>query len=101
MVALTQTTLAVLGLAAAPALAVTASKRVVGGSPAAPGEFPFIVDILKNREQVCGGSLLDSRHIITAAHCSRDWDGTPLEPATFQIRAGSNVRISYLYIAGM
>ncbi|XP_003705965.2 venom protease [Megachile rotundata] len=44
--------------------------RLVGGVPAEPGEWPWMVALLrKDRSQFCGGVLVTDRHIITAAHC--------------------------------
>jgi hypothetical protein len=44
------------------------SSRIVGGVRAAPGEFPFAVRLtLLNAE--CGGSLVTSTLVLTAAHC--------------------------------
>ncbi|KID82278.1 trypsin-like protease [Metarhizium guizhouense ARSEF 977] len=63
------TTLAI-ALFAASASAANISKRIVGGEDAKDGEFPFIVSILDNNGHVfCGGSLLDSTTVLTAAHC--------------------------------
>lgn len=53
--------------------------RIVGGKTAKPGQFPYMVS-LREREQVngtsiwqhsCGGSILDNRWIISAAHCTQ------------------------------
>ncbi|MFD9074878.1 S1 family peptidase [Streptomyces lasiicapitis] len=39
--------------------------RVVGGTPAEQGEFPFMVRLSMG----CGGSLLEKDVVLTAAHC--------------------------------
>ena len=39
--------------------------RIFYGELVAPGEFPFLVSI----DDACGGSIIDSSHILTAAHC--------------------------------
>ncbi|KAG5895997.1 hypothetical protein JTB14_007565 [Gonioctena quinquepunctata] len=52
------------------------NSRVVGGSPAKLGEFPFIVSLgYRNQRNpsvpkwLCGGTLISDRHILTAGHC--------------------------------
>lgn len=55
------------------------NTRVVGGVDASLGEFPWMVAIgyrnpnnPNNPKWLCGGSLITSRHVLTAAHCIRD-----------------------------
>lgn len=43
--------------------------RIVGGQQATPHEFPFMAVMLNRNRQFCGGSLIDEKHILTAAHC--------------------------------
>lgn len=44
-------------------------ERIVGGQNAVPGEWPWIAALFNGGRQFCGGSLIDDRHILTAAHC--------------------------------
>jgi len=44
-------------------------QRIVNGWPADQYEWPWIAALLNNGRQFCGGSLIDSKHILTAAHC--------------------------------
>uniref|UniRef100_A0A2A4J6X3 Peptidase S1 domain-containing protein n=1 Tax=Heliothis virescens TaxID=7102 RepID=A0A2A4J6X3_HELVI len=47
-------------------------SRIVGGSSASLGQFPFQAGLLINLpggQSVCGGSLLNQRRVLTAAHC--------------------------------
>ncbi|XP_015126487.1 proclotting enzyme [Diachasma alloeum] len=51
--------------------------RIVGGQNADPGEWPWIAALFNAGRQVCGGSLIDDKHILTAAHCvahMNSWD---------------------------
>jgi len=44
-------------------------SRVTDGLPSDQGEWPWIAALMNNGRQFCGGSLIDSKHILTAAHC--------------------------------
>ena len=60
---------AVCGLGNEPSLI---SGRIVGGTEASPNEFPWQVYLLVDRflgYSICGGSLIDSQWVLTAAHC--------------------------------
>lgn len=69
--------LAVLALVLAlPAAASGAPIRgaVVGGTPAAADDWPFVAALVvrgepAHRSIYCGGSVADATHVITAAHC--------------------------------
>lgn len=43
--------------------------RIVLGKTARRGEIPWMVSIYHQNKFVCGGSIISSRHILTAAHC--------------------------------
>jgi len=46
-----------------------AQPYIVNGQEAIPHEFPFMAALMNRNRQFCGGSLIDDRHILTAAHC--------------------------------
>ncbi|KAM3531937.1 hypothetical protein MY4038_004286 [Beauveria bassiana] len=66
-------------LSAFSAAAVTIDRRIVGGEDAKDGEFPSVVSITGSKG-ICGGTLLDSTTVLTAAHCLA---------GTVSVRAGS------------
>ncbi|XP_050463977.1 testisin-like [Cataglyphis hispanica] len=43
--------------------------RIVGGQDAIQGEFPWLVSITRKGGHFCGGAILNSRFILSAAHC--------------------------------
>ncbi|NXL12394.1 TMPS5 protease, partial [Mesembrinibis cayennensis] len=45
------------------------AARVVGGTDAAPGRWPWQVSIYHGSQHRCGGSVLAREWIVTAAHC--------------------------------
>ena len=48
--------------------------KIAGGSPVSISQYPWQAAVMIDGEQVCGGSLLTSRIVITAAHCVFDTD---------------------------
>ena len=93
----------VLALGAPPVSAATSAEGplvpyIVGGQEASISQFPWQVYLEANFEEngshvvgACGGSILDSTHILTAAHCV-DVEGTTVQhPAgDFTVVAGDS-----------
>ncbi|XP_073440598.1 enteropeptidase [Dendrobates tinctorius] len=44
-------------------------SRIVGGTNAAVGAWPWIVSLYFNGRQVCGASLVNNEWLVSAAHC--------------------------------
>ncbi|XP_044159464.1 prostasin-like [Bufo gargarizans] len=45
------------------------SRRIIGGTDAAEGAWPWQTSILYNWSPVCGGSLITTQWVLSAAHC--------------------------------
>ncbi|XP_029315167.1 transmembrane protease serine 3 [Cottoperca gobio] len=45
------------------------NTRIVGGNISRPGQFPWQVSLHFISEHLCGGSIITSRWVLTAAHC--------------------------------
>lgn len=43
--------------------------KIVGGEDAGHGEFPWLVSITRRGGHFCGGSVVTSKHVLTAGHC--------------------------------
>lgn len=43
--------------------------RIIGGENARPGQFPYQVSLQCGNRHICGGSILNEKYILTAAHC--------------------------------
>lgn len=82
--------LAVPLLSRAAAIPQEMEVQIVGGVEASPGDFPFIVSLQRTSgSHFCGGSLLNSRTVLTAAHCV-----VGVSASGVRVRAGSLNRSS-------
>lgn len=68
------------GEMAATAFEAEYGPKIVGGQDANIEEFPWQVALTDGSSQFCGGSIIDARWILTAAHCAT--------PTLTHIRAG-------------
>ncbi|KAK9730691.1 Trypsin [Popillia japonica] len=68
------------------AVVATSDIRIVGGHQASEGQFPYQVSLqTRDKSHFCGGSILASKWILTAAHCLNK------EPSDYLIKAGTSV----------
>ncbi|CAI5790579.1 transmembrane protease serine 9-like [Podarcis lilfordi] len=45
------------------------SPRIVGGNPAPEGAWPWQVSFMEKNQPICGGSLINEKWVVSAAHC--------------------------------
>ncbi|HEY1358959.1 MAG TPA: serine protease [Thermoleophilaceae bacterium] len=78
-------------LALALPAGASAATRIIGGTDASPGDFPYQVLLDVDGGQ-CGGSIIDQRHVVTAAHCVEDIDSgfypRIIDPSTVRVFYG-------------
>ncbi|HAJ38509.1 MAG TPA: hypothetical protein DCL15_22815 [Chloroflexi bacterium] len=60
---------------------------IVGGEPAAVGELPWQVAVHPG-PYLCGGTLIASQWVVTAAHCVIDDTGAVMAPGDIEVVAG-------------
>jgi len=72
---------------------------VFGGTAAKPGQFPFVASLVwtskysRKITSFCGGVLITSRHVLTAAHCFNSVKASDLKNNAIDVRIGlSNLR---------
>lgn len=80
--------LVLLGLVALAAAAP--SGRVVNGTDADIENYPYMVSIRVGTSHNCGGSILNERWILSAAHCS----GSSVEVGTDRLGQGRSITVS-------
>jgi secreted trypsin-like serine protease len=51
-------------------LAASQKGKIIGGSVATAGQFPYQVGIFLDGTGFCGGSLIAPDVVLTAAHCA-------------------------------
>jgi len=70
-------------------------SRIVGGGRTNVREFPWIVSLQVQGTHVCGGTVILSRWILTAAHCTNVYE----QPGDWQVLAGVSNSRDYSYTA--
>ncbi|XP_042286428.1 transmembrane protease serine 2 isoform X2 [Thunnus maccoyii] len=60
------------------------STRIVGGTEAVNGAWPWQVSLQINDHHLCGGSIISSNWIVSAAHCFQDYPN----PGMWRVRSG-------------
>uniref|UniRef100_A0A0K8RGW3 Putative serine protease n=1 Tax=Ixodes ricinus TaxID=34613 RepID=A0A0K8RGW3_IXORI len=70
----------------------TVSERIINGTPATPGHWPWMVGLYTAEDHFhCGGVLINNQFVLTAAHCYRDKNTTGF----LSVRLGSTNRTNF------
>jgi secreted trypsin-like serine protease len=70
-----------------PLVARTDDDKIVGGVESVVGDWPWSCSMLYNGRAICGGSLINNKWIITAAHCV-----SVLTPASYRWKCGHHLQ---------
>lgn len=70
-----------------------ADPRIIGGIRANPGDWPWMVALIKADKvpfdgQYCGGTLVHPYWVLTAAHCTEDKQGVVYQPEEIFVVVG-------------
>ncbi|XP_069734093.1 transmembrane protease serine 9 isoform X2 [Phaenicophaeus curvirostris] len=65
--------------------AMQTASRIVGGSEASRGEFPWQVSLRENNEHFCGAAVLTEKWLVSAAHCFTEFQ----DPAMWAAYTGT------------
>ncbi|EJL6538831.1 TPA: trypsin-like serine protease [Vibrio cholerae] len=81
------------------------SSRIIGGEPAPAGEWPYMVALTTRDKSFvwCGGSLLNERYVLTAAHCVDKKDPSTMDVIVGaydmdNISAAERIRVKQIYV---
>lgn len=69
----------------------SASTRIVGGTDAVNGAWPWQVSLQIQGHHVCGGSIISNSWILSAAHCFDKW---ALVPQSFAVCSEEEINTS-------
>ncbi|MGD0341428.1 MAG: trypsin-like serine protease, partial [Bacteroidales bacterium] len=63
--------------------------KIIGGANVSISDFPWQIYLISGSYQ-CGGSIISSGWVVTAAHCVKTTSGTTIPAASMTITAGSS-----------
>ncbi|XP_034365387.1 transmembrane protease serine 11D [Arvicanthis niloticus] len=70
---------------ARPDLITLSEERIIGGTQAETGDWPWQVSLQLNNVHHCGGTLISNSWVLTAAHCFRSYSNPQEWTATFGV----------------
>ncbi|KAK4873100.1 hypothetical protein RN001_015129 [Aquatica leii] len=89
------TVLLVVAFSSNPADAI--DKRIVNGTTAADGQYPYQASLRSNNRHVCGGSILNNRWVLTSAVCLTEGYQLVVVVGTNTLNAGGDTYLVATY----
>lgn len=71
--------------------------RIVGGSDANIEDYPYQISLQYYGSHICGGSIISTRYVLTAAHCTNGHSASALNikaGSTYHRNGGQNLKVS-------
>ncbi|TDG44101.1 hypothetical protein AWZ03_009476 [Drosophila navojoa] len=65
------------------------ADRIVGGTQVRTNKYPWIAQMLRGAELFCGGTLINDRYVLTAAHCVHEMDMSGVSVRLLQLDRSS------------
>ena len=76
------------------------TSRVIGGSTAKHGAFPWQVGLQEHGRTVCGGSIISPYWVLTASHCIVDARNDRLKsPRTMTVKYVNLINLRWIGLA--
>ncbi len=67
----------------------TRETKIVGGVSGVISDFPWQVYYISGNF-MCGGSIINGKWVLTAAHCTKDNNGNPISASNMKVKVGAN-----------
>lgn len=71
------------------ACGVPNANRIVGGIQVRTNKYPWIAQIIRGSFLFCGGTLINDRYVLTAAHCVHEMDMSGVSVRLLQLDRSS------------
>ncbi|XP_001985515.2 trypsin-1 [Drosophila grimshawi] len=69
--------------------------RIVGGTQVRTNKYPWIAQMLRASQLFCGGTLINDRYVLTAAHCVHEMDMSTVSVRLLQLdRSSTHVGVT-------
>ncbi|XP_002048382.2 trypsin-1 [Drosophila virilis] len=65
------------------------ANRIVGGTQVRSNKYPWIAQMIRGSFLFCGGTLINDRYVLTAAHCVHDMDMSAVSVRLLQLDRSS------------